>query len=252
VSYRSTRIGVAARGYTNGKFLDINYQTAAKQIGFSINKVSGDDLRTFPIERARTRFAFYLVAICTVLRVGYGWALEQRIHVGVPLRLQFLLGFITTCTVQTFHAILVDIFPANPSTAAASGNLNRCTLSANDVAAMQPLLNQLGKGWFFTVVGLISGITSVGVTLGTRRRGIIWRNARPAYPRRICGFRNSRQCHRELTQDSHVPGRLTKIGHLLESVFSESFSSSAAPVQATLHHGQFSFFGEDDTSLRGH
>lgn len=131
----SIGIGVAAVGYTNGKLLDINYQTVAKQIGFTINKVSGDDLRTFPIQRARTRFAFYLVAICTVLPVGYGWAVEQRIHISVPLMLQFLLGFITTCTIQTFNTLLVDFFPANPSTAAASGNPTRCALSAGGVAA---------------------------------------------------------------------------------------------------------------------
>jgi hypothetical protein len=116
----------------------------------------------------------------TVLLVGYGWALEQRIHVSVPLMLQFLLGFITTCTVQTFNTLLVDFFPADPSTAAASGHPTRYALSAGGVAAMQPLLNCLGRGWFFTVVGLVSGITGAGVTRGIRTRGMIWRNARPA------------------------------------------------------------------------
>lgn len=134
MSYLSIGIGVAAGGYTNGKSLDINYQTVTKQTRFTVNKVSGGDLSTFPIERARTRLAFYLVAICTVLLAGYGWALEQRIYVSVPLMLRFLLGFITTYTVQTLNTLLVDIFPANPSTAAASENLNRYTLSANDVA----------------------------------------------------------------------------------------------------------------------
>jgi multidrug resistance protein len=180
VSYLSIGVGVACGGYTNGKFLDINYRVVAKQVGFTINKVSGDDLRAFPIERARTRFAFYLVAICTVLLVGYGWALEQRVHVSVPLVLQFLLGFITTCTVQTFNTLLVDIFPSMPSTAAASGNLTRCAMSAAGIAAMQPLLDRLGRGWFFTLVGVVSGITGMVVTLGIRMRGMAWRNGRAA------------------------------------------------------------------------
>lgn len=180
ISYLSIGVGVAIGGYTNGKFLDINYRVVAKQIGFTINKVSGDDLRTFPIERARTRFAFYLVAICTALLVGYGWALEQEIHVGVPLLLQFLLGFITTCTVQTFNTLLVDIFPSTPSTAAASGNLTRCAMSASGIAVMQPLLDCLGRGWFFTLLGAISGITGMAVTLCIRAKGMAWRNSRAA------------------------------------------------------------------------
>ena len=180
VSYLSIGVGVAMGGYANGKFLDINYRVVAKQIGFTINKVSGDDLGAFPIERARTRFAFYLVVICTALLAGYGWALEYKTHVSVPLALQFLLGFVTTCTVQTFNTLLVDIFPSTPSTAAASGNLTRCAMSAGGIAAMQPLLDRLGSGWFFTMLGLFSGITGVVVTFGIRSRGMAWRNGRAA------------------------------------------------------------------------
>jgi multidrug resistance protein len=180
VSYLSIGLGVGAGGYTNGKFLDINYRIVAKQIGFTIIKVSGDDLTAFPIERARTRFAFYLVGICTILLAGYGWALEQRAHVSLPLVLQFLLGFITTCVVQTFNTLLVDIFPASPSTAAASGNLTRCAMSAGGIAAMQPLLDHLGSGWFFTLLGAISGTTGMVLTLGIRTRGMAWRNGRAA------------------------------------------------------------------------
>ena len=41
---------------------------------------------------------------------------------------------------QTCDAFLVDIFPASPSTAAASGNTTRYALSALVVAVLQPLV----------------------------------------------------------------------------------------------------------------
>jgi hypothetical protein len=61
-----------------GKFMDFNYRATAKKIGFKIDKVAGDDLRQFPIERARSRFAIVYVLLHTACVVGYGWALHQR------------------------------------------------------------------------------------------------------------------------------------------------------------------------------
>jgi hypothetical protein len=50
---------VAVGGYANGKFLEMNYPVIARQIGFTINKVPGDDITEFSTERAGTRLAFY-------------------------------------------------------------------------------------------------------------------------------------------------------------------------------------------------
>jgi len=62
-------IAVAVGGYPNGKFLERNYRAVAKRIGFTINKVSGDGITKFLTERAEARFAFYLIAVHTVLLV---------------------------------------------------------------------------------------------------------------------------------------------------------------------------------------
>jgi hypothetical protein len=58
--------------------MDFNYRATAKQVGFTIDKIAGDDLRSFPIERARSRFAVVYVFLHTVFLLGYGWALHQR------------------------------------------------------------------------------------------------------------------------------------------------------------------------------
>jgi MFS family permease len=178
LTYLAIGTGVALGGYMNGRFLDINYRRTAKQVGFTINRVTGDDLRTFPIEKARTRFAYVLILVASILLSGYGWACQTRTHPALPIVFQFTLGFVQTCIVQTFNTLLVDIFPLNPSTASAAGNITRCALSAAGIAAVQPLLERLGYGWVFTLVAGISGISSILATFLIRSSGMSWRDRR--------------------------------------------------------------------------
>jgi hypothetical protein len=79
---------------------------------------------------------------------------------------------------QTHNTLIVDISPKNTSTAAAAGNITRCILSAAAVAAMQPLLDVMGRGWFFTALAALSGVLSMVATLLIRRKGKTWRNKR--------------------------------------------------------------------------
>jgi hypothetical protein len=72
----------------------------------------------------------------------------------------------------------VDISPQNPSTAAAAGNITRCVLSAAAIAAMQPLLDAIGCGWYFTAVAALSGLLSAVATFFIRLKGMTWRNER--------------------------------------------------------------------------
>ena len=58
--------------------MDHNYRSTAQNYGLEINKVAGDDLRAFPIEEARSRFAVIYILLNSVLLVGYGWLLHQK------------------------------------------------------------------------------------------------------------------------------------------------------------------------------
>jgi MFS family permease len=46
-------IGCAIASFTNGKMMDYNYKRVAREVGFTVDRKRGDDLRHFPIERAR-------------------------------------------------------------------------------------------------------------------------------------------------------------------------------------------------------
>jgi hypothetical protein len=61
------------------KMMDWNYRMTAKAINFEIDRVQGDNLNYFPIERARVRFSEIIVLLRAASVIGYGWSLQQKV-----------------------------------------------------------------------------------------------------------------------------------------------------------------------------
>jgi len=175
LSYLPRGAGIILGGYANGKLMDRNYKATAKQIGHTVDSYRGDDLSQFPIEKARTRGSLYFLAILTCDLIGYGWALERGSRVSIPLILQFIQGFLGTSIYTFSNTLLVDIFPESPSTAAAAASITRCALAAVGVAAVQPLISAIGRGWYFTTLGLATGVAGSVAVWMIRTWGMKWR-----------------------------------------------------------------------------
>jgi multidrug resistance protein len=77
--YFSIGTGVILGGYINGKLMDFNYRSTAKANNIAADKVVGDDLVHFPIEKARSRMSWLLIPTSTAIIVGYGWVLREEI-----------------------------------------------------------------------------------------------------------------------------------------------------------------------------
>jgi MFS family permease len=143
-----------------------------------VDKVAGDDLQHFPIERARSRGSYWQLLISTATLIGYRWAVENNSHVSILLVLQFVQGFWGICFYTIYNTLLVDVFPESPSTAAAAASITRCAMAAAGVAVLQPLLNALGRGWYFTILGIWSGLFGALAVWFIRRIGMAWRTER--------------------------------------------------------------------------
>lgn len=193
LSYLPRGAGIILGGYVNGKLMDRNYKTTAKKIGLTIDIDRGDDLDNFPIEKARTRGSWYLLGTLTCALIGYGWALEQRSHVNIPLVLQFIQGLLGTCIYTISNTLLVDVFPESPSTAAAAASITRCALAAVGVAIVQPLVSALGRGWYFTTLGLVTGGAGSLAVWTIRTWGMKWRGERVAKTTCACVDDESRE-----------------------------------------------------------
>ena len=178
LTYVPRGVGIIAGGFCIGKIMDYNYKTVARKIDWNIDEVAGDDLQHFPIERARTRGSYFLLIISTAVLVGYGWAVTKQAHLAIVLILQFIQGSMGCCFYNTYNALLVDVFPESPSTAAAAASIVRCAMAAAGVAVLQPLLAALDRGWYFTILGIWSGGCGALAVLIIERKGMSWRTGR--------------------------------------------------------------------------
>lgn len=61
-----------------GKIMDRDYHTVARAHNFPVDRVNGDDLTRFRIERARLRSSWYFLVLTVVSTGGYGWTLAYK------------------------------------------------------------------------------------------------------------------------------------------------------------------------------
>lgn len=58
--------------------MDHDYRVIAWKNNIEINVRDGDDLASFPIEKARFRSIWYVIGAGTFSMVGYGWSMQFR------------------------------------------------------------------------------------------------------------------------------------------------------------------------------
>ncbi|KKA23750.1 Major facilitator superfamily transporter [Rasamsonia emersonii CBS 393.64] len=139
-----------------GKLLDHDYARVAKAQNARAGNTRPNELENFPIEKARLRSIFYPVSVSVLVIIGYGWALEKRVSLGT---------------------LLTDIHPTTSSTAAAAANIVRCPLAAGGTSVLQLLIESVGVGWCFTLIGAVCGLC-IPLLVFERERGGKWRMAR--------------------------------------------------------------------------
>ncbi|KAF3010449.1 hypothetical protein E8E14_002210 [Neopestalotiopsis sp. 37M] len=172
--YLAYGIATLASSYAAGKVIDYDYRATAKALGITINKVSGDDLSTFPIEKARIRSIWYFIAISISSTIVYGWVVAAKVHISVALIMQFLCGLGTTGVFNICLTLYVDLHPKEPGIASVGVSLTRCLVAAAGVAVLELLLDAVGPGWTFTIYGLLCGL-SVPMLWAVRKYGQQWR-----------------------------------------------------------------------------
>jgi MFS family permease len=135
--------------------MDWNFRRHAKIVGLEISRGRQQNLRGFPLERARVEVIVpyhFLTIICIIL---FGWITTLNTSIAGPLILLFCLGFSITAAFNVSNAFLIDLYRESPATATAAVNLTRCLVSAAGVALIVPLINAVGRGWAFSIIGFL-------------------------------------------------------------------------------------------------
>ena len=148
-------VGCICASLCNGRVLDYNYRRIARKRGIKVDKKRGEDMRHFPIEQVRLQIVFPLLYVGVVVIILYGWILEMEAPLAAPLVLLFCIGFFLNGSFNAMSTMLIDLYPTKPSTATAANNLMRCWMGAGGTAVILPIVDALGRGWAFTLVGLL-------------------------------------------------------------------------------------------------
>lgn len=140
--------------------MDMNYKRVAQNAGFKIDIKRGDDMRNFPLEKARIQvfIAPLYVGIAGVL--CWGWVLERNAPLAAPLVLSFIIGLCLTGSFNVMSTMLVDLYPMSPATATAANNLVRCLMGAAGTAVIIQMIQGMGRGWCFTFIAAVAFFTS--------------------------------------------------------------------------------------------
>ncbi|KAI1653564.1 MFS general substrate transporter [Daldinia decipiens] len=161
----------------NGYMIDWNFRRIAKKLGVNIDRKRGNDLKGFPIEKARLQLVYPLVIIGALVYIGFGWALHYEVHVAVPLVLSFFIGICVTGPFQIINVLIVDLYPGAPATVTAANNLCRCLSGAVATAVIQYIIDAWGRGWTYTFIAFI--FTSFSPALWViQKYGPKWREER--------------------------------------------------------------------------
>ena len=169
--------GCAFASYINGRMLDRNYKRVALQIGFTIDKKHGDNLRHFPIERARLEIIWPLLGVGLTCLLCYGWVLEKNANLAAPLILQFFIGLCVNGAFNILTTLVVDLYPQSPATATAANNLVRCFTGAAGTGIINIMIDHMGRGWCFTFIALVC-IFAMPMLWVEFKWGPIWREER--------------------------------------------------------------------------
>ena len=140
---------------TNGQFLDRNFARWCEKLGIKIRKGSKQDLRNFPVEKARLDVAFPSCYISSSLVLAFGGILDVNGPLPAALIVLFLSSFSMSVAFNVTGTLLVDFCPEAPAAATAANNLVRCLLGAGATGVVIPMLDGMGRRWTFTFLSLI-------------------------------------------------------------------------------------------------
>ena len=85
ISYLAFGFGSLASTLVSGKLMDRDYKMVARMHNLSTDRVTGDDIRTFPIEKARLRSIVAPTLLACSSIIAYGWATDVRAVRAHPL-----------------------------------------------------------------------------------------------------------------------------------------------------------------------
>jgi MFS family permease len=160
-----------------GKMLNWNYARVAKSIGVSADAKRGEELRKFPIERARLDLMWPWTLLAFITTAVWGWVVDSGTSLAAPLIILFLAGMGISGPISILTTLLVDLYPMNAGRVSSAFNLTRAGISAVGTAVVQYIIDAWGYGFTYLFLALVVLAASPSIYV-VRRWGPAWREER--------------------------------------------------------------------------
>jgi len=170
-------VGSMSAALINGQLLDRNFARWCRKLGVPIKKGRNQNLKDFPIEKARLQLALPAAYFAACMVLVFGWVLDINGPLAALMVILFFASFSMSCAFNVTSTLLVDFYPQSPATATAANNLVRCLLGAGATGVVVPMIEGMGIGWTFTFLSLFLLATSPMLWL-VYARGMGWREER--------------------------------------------------------------------------
>ncbi|KFA75748.1 hypothetical protein S40288_04984 [Stachybotrys chartarum IBT 40288] len=172
--YLPLAVGSIGSAIIVGPLMNRNHRRHCVKLDIPLDKGRQQDLTDFPIERARLEIGMPLLAITGAALIAWGWAMHANAHVAVLCVLSGIMGISFVGFNNTTNVLLVDMHPGKPGTAIAANGFTRCLLGAGATAVIAPMIDGMGVGWAFTLLGALYYLC-LFPTLFVMTKGIRWR-----------------------------------------------------------------------------
>ena len=166
--YLPVGAGMILGSTMTGKMLDWQYASMKERCGDK-----------FTIEHARLRIMPFYLSLFIVCVIGWGWTIQAKAHIAVPLILGVMLGWTSIGILNTTMTLNIDILQSRSSGATACTNLVRCSLAAILVSIIDRQAAAWGDGWTYTFWGGICCLLLPLMWL-VIKMGPVWRKKREA------------------------------------------------------------------------
>ncbi|CAN9226367.1 unnamed protein product [Alternaria alternata] len=166
--YLPVGAGMILGSTMTGKMLDWQYASMKERCGDK-----------FTIEHARLRIMPFYLSLFIVCVIGWGWTIQAKAHIAVPLILGVMLGWTSIGILNTTMTLNIDILQSRSSGATACTNLVRCSLAAILVSIIDRQAAAWGDGWTYTFWGGICCLL-LPLMLLEIKMGPVWRKKREA------------------------------------------------------------------------
>ncbi|KAG8878589.1 hypothetical protein FRB97_002371 [Tulasnella sp. 331] len=196
--YLPTGLGMMAGSFLTGRLLDRIYvkdrkawmdsqavDGAGDEKGAEKRRMDTLDERvkqelelSFRLEYVRLKSSVVYSLLLGAMALAFGWMVEQKVQLAGPLIMQFILGWCVIGQGNSLQTLLIDNFPKQGSSTTAMVNLFRCSLSAVLTSIINIILEAIGIGWTFTLLGGLFLVLAPTLILLIIRIGPRWRRRR--------------------------------------------------------------------------